>query len=116
MKPIQRSKLRLWAGKQYFTCKRYLNWITGKGGTLARVRSLEPLEYRIFAHQTPLMRQLRDVDMWYQHHKVINLRIAVGELNGLLLLPGETLLQDEWITENHALMMYAPLLPEPGKA
>ncbi len=28
--------------------------------------------------------------MWYQHNKVINLRIALKQLNGLLLQPGET--------------------------
>lgn len=29
--------------------------------------------------------------MWYQHHKVINLRLAVRHLDGLLVRPGETL-------------------------
>lgn len=32
----------------------------------------------------------KDVDMWLQHNKVTNLRIAAKELNGVVLKPGET--------------------------
>lgn len=90
MKPIKRSKFRLWAGKQYFTCRRYWEWMKSSG-KLARTRSSERLNYSVFGHQTPLKRQLKDVDMWYQHNKVINLRLAVRHLDGLLIQPGETL-------------------------
>jgi len=90
MKPVKRSKFRLWAGKQYFTYRRYWAWMKKRGG-IARTLSPEPLRYSVFTHQTPLKRQLKDVDMWYQHHKVINLRLAVRHLDGLLIRPGETL-------------------------
>ena len=35
------------------------------------------------------MRQLKDVDMWLQENKVINLKIATRKVDGILLRPGE---------------------------
>lgn len=37
------------------------------------------------------MRRFKDVDMWMQKNKVKNLRLAVARLDGMTLLPGETL-------------------------
>jgi len=91
MKPIQRSKFRLWAGRHYFTCRRYWEWLKKSSGTIARTQRTELLPFSVFGHQTPLMRQLKDVDMWFQHNKVINLRLAVRHLDGLLIRPGETM-------------------------
>ncbi|MCL2171305.1 MAG: VanW family protein [Defluviitaleaceae bacterium] len=44
-----------------------------------------------FAHQTPLFRQLKDVDMYLQYNKVENLKIALPRISGVILHPGETL-------------------------
>ena len=44
----------------------------------------------MFAHRTPLLRQLRNVDMWLQHNKVRNLRIASRKVSGVIVMPGET--------------------------
>lgn len=41
------------------------------------------------AHRTPLMRQLKDVEMVYQRNKVTNLRLAVEKLDVLVLQPGQ---------------------------
>ncbi|WP_232361873.1 VanW family protein, partial [Bacillus thuringiensis] len=41
-------------------------------------------------HRTILLRKLKDVDMWYQQNKVVNLKIAVKKLNGIVIRPGET--------------------------
>ncbi len=76
-------------GKQYFTLKRYAAWLIG-GIRYTRFKDGQSLKYQAFAHRTPLYRRLKDVDMWLQHNKVQNLRIAAGPLNGLLLRPGET--------------------------
>lgn len=48
------------------------------------------MPYVAFTHRTPLLRQLKDVDMWLQHNKVHNLRIAAAKLNGIVVEPGET--------------------------
>jgi vancomycin resistance protein VanW len=36
------------------------------------------------------MRQLKDVDMWLQHNKVTNLKLAAPRIHGILIRPGET--------------------------
>ena len=88
-KPIHRSDLRLWLGARYFCARRRLWWCTGKL-RFARVRRDVECEHLSAEHRTPLMRQLKDVDMWLQENKVRNLRLAVAKLDGVVLLPGET--------------------------
>ena len=41
-------------------------------------------------HHTPLIRELRNVDLWMQYNKVTNLRLAVARLSGVVVYPGET--------------------------
>jgi vancomycin resistance protein VanW len=89
VKPIQRSNLRLKCGKAYYTLRRYMEWLVGNT-KFARTRRESNLPYSIFQHRTPLLRKLKDVDMWLQHNKIINLKIAVERLNGVVLHPGET--------------------------
>jgi len=88
-KPKRRSKLRLYFGKQYFTLKRYLHWIFG-GVKFAKITK-QDFEHVIFTHSTPLLRKLKDVDMYLQYNKIENLKIAVKKLNKITLHPGETL-------------------------
>jgi len=64
-------------------------WIFG-GIKFAKV-SENQLEHEHFAYQTPLLRKLKDVDMFLQNNKITNLRIAVAKLDGVILHPGETL-------------------------
>lgn len=87
-KPIQRSALRLRLGSGWFTLLRYSRWYLG-GLRFARQRP-GAFPCRVFTHQTPLLRKLKDVDMALQHNKVVNLRLAVPRVNGVVLLPGET--------------------------
>lgn len=89
LKPLKRSKLRLIAGKIYYTYSRYVLWFAGKI-KFARKHSLQPLKYHFFSHSTPLLRQLKDVDMQYQINKITNLKIAVKQIDGILIKPGET--------------------------
>jgi len=88
-RPVPRSPFRIWLGKRYYRLKRYASWYFG-GRKFALRRTDERLPYVIFTHRTPLLRRLKDVDMWLQHNKVKNLQIAVRRLNGLILRPGET--------------------------
>lgn len=69
--------------------KRYASWYFG-GRKFALRRTDARLPHVIFTHRTPLLRRLKDVDMWLQHNKVKNLQIAKRRLNGLILRPGET--------------------------
>lgn len=88
-RPVKRSILRLKAGKWWFTNKRRMKWLLS-GTKLAKIRKEQSLPYVVYTHATPLMRQLRNVEMWLQTNKVINLRLAAEKLNGIVLMPGET--------------------------
>ena len=86
--PKKRSYTRLKLGKLYFRIKRNLKLITQKN--VAKIKPFDDTEYEYFAHQTPLLRQLKDVDMQLQYNKITNLRIAAAKVNGVVLQPGET--------------------------
>ncbi|MBQ7776531.1 MAG: VanW family protein, partial [Lachnospiraceae bacterium] len=49
----------------------------------------EKLPFVYCSHKTILLRKLKDVDMWLQQNKIVNLRIAASRLNGIVLQPGE---------------------------
>lgn len=88
-KPIKRSKFRLIVGKKYYILKRHLDWwFSGKN--FANKIANYSLQYQVFNHKTPLIRKLKDVDMYLQYNKITNLKIAVKNLNGLIIKPGET--------------------------
>jgi len=89
VKPIYRSKLRVFLGKRYYRLLRYLQWYFGKK-KYSKEKSVTPLKYIYFTHKTPLYRKLRNVDMWLQHNKVRNLEIALKRVNGIVIYPGET--------------------------
>lgn len=88
--PKNRSKLRIFAGMLCFRCKRYLQWYFG-GKKYCTEISGKLLPYKVFTHNTPLLRKLRNVDMWMQYNKVTNLKIALERLDGVVIRPGETL-------------------------
>lgn len=87
--PRRRSAFRLWAGRLYFTWLRYMAWQLNHE-SYANTVGLDDLPFTVFRHQTPLLRRLRNVDMWLQYNKVTNLKIAVARLNGIVLRPGDT--------------------------
>lgn len=89
-RPKVRSKVRLALGKWYFCGRRYLVWMANRS-RYARYRpGHSRLPHVCFEHRTPLLRRLANVDMWLQHNKVVNLRLAVARLDGVVLRPGET--------------------------
>lgn len=89
LKPKKRSKLRIYFGKKAYRLKRYSEWYTD-GKKYAAKLSEDNLEHVIFKHQTPLLRQLKDVEMEMQYNKITNLKIAAKKLSGIVLQPGET--------------------------
>jgi len=88
LKPIQRSKFRLMMGKKYFTLKRYYSWYFDSK-TFSNDILKKNLDYKIYTHKTPILRALKDVDMWLQYNKLDNLKIAIKTLNRLLIKPQE---------------------------
>lgn len=88
-RPKPRSTVRIFLGRQYYCLMRRLNWLVSSEH-IASKRQQEVLPYEVFGHQTPIYRQLKNVDMWLQANKEINLRQAIKLFDGLLFMPGET--------------------------
>lgn len=86
--PKNRSDLRLLLSSWYYGTKRRLLWLSMRR-SFSLKRSGEPLEYSCFSHSTPLIRQLKNADMWMQENKIVNLHLAAERLDGLILRPGE---------------------------
>lgn len=86
-KPLYRSALRTRCGMAWYSTRRKLWWLAHRG-QFARQHG-KPLACVQCTHKTPLLRHLRDVDMQYQYNKIINLKIAVPKLDGIVLHPGE---------------------------
>lgn len=89
LKHKKRSNLRIKAGILFYTLKRRLQWIFDDK-RYAKSHTQKDLAYTCFTHQTPLYRKLKDVDMWMQYNKVDNLKIALKNLDGLIIKPNET--------------------------
>lgn len=89
LKPKKRTKIRILFGKCYFTIKRRLYWIIGSE-KFATSKETVLLPYLCFKHNTPLLRQLKDVDMYLQYNKITNLKIAVEKVSDIVIKPGET--------------------------
>ncbi len=88
MKPKNRSELRNKLGYIYYGTLRRLSWIRSHR-IFARKQSDSLLEYSYFSHKTLLRRKLRNVDMWMQENKIVNLKLAAKKVNGIVLHPGE---------------------------
>ena len=88
-KPVKRSKLRLFLGMRYYIFRRCLKWVFG-GFKFARHKINDQLKFECFCHKTPLLRKLKDVEMYLQYNKIVNLKLAVKRLNHIVIKPGET--------------------------
>ena len=62
---------------------------THLAGRFSHTYNTEPLGYLYFTHQTPLIRKLKDADMWMQQNKKVNLKIAASSVDGITIAPGE---------------------------
>lgn len=89
-KPKTRSKLRTFLGKKYYTLIRYIKWHADRKIEYAVLTNNGKLPCVIAEHQSHLYRKLKDVDMWLQDNKVVNLKIAAKKINSLILKSGET--------------------------
>lgn len=87
-KPKRRSFLRARLGMIYYGTARKLLWVK-KRKMFAKKTQKESLPYKYTSHQTVLLRKLKNVDMWMQHNKITNLKLATGKIDGIVLSPGE---------------------------
>ncbi len=75
----------VWANRT----RRRLQWLQSDR-CWASDRSTSALPVRVKQHKSLLLRQLGDSEMYLQHNKVTNLRLATARLDGVLVRPGET--------------------------
>jgi vancomycin resistance protein VanW len=87
--PKKRSQWRRALGKKYYTWRRNIKWLLRRR-SFSKTQSADFLPALVKAHRSFLLRPLRNVDMYLQHNKVVNLRLAVASMNGILIKPGET--------------------------
>jgi vancomycin resistance protein VanW len=69
--------------------RRYCDWYLG-GTKYVSKRRTDKLPFRIKKHQSVLLKKLGESDMQLQINKVTNLRIAIQNIDGILIKPGET--------------------------
>ncbi len=88
VKPIERSDLRMWAGKLFYGTKRKFLWLK-LHRSFSKTFTEEDLYYQYYSHKTPLIRDLKDADIYLQINKITNLKIATKKINGIIIRPGE---------------------------
>lgn len=69
--------------------KRYSEWYFDNN-KYSKEKTTEHLAFRLKKHQSVLMKKLGESDIQLQINKVTNLRIAIENINGILIKPGET--------------------------
>ena len=86
-KPISRSSIRKYVGKKYFILKRKIKWIFD-ANKYSKVNKSIDLPFSIVQHKSFLLRPLKNVEMYLQHNKVVNLQLAISKINGVIIQPG----------------------------
>lgn len=69
--------------------RRRVQWLRSDADWVG-AHSAEPLEFRVKRHRSLLLRELGESEMWMQHNKVTNLRLANARVDTILIRPGET--------------------------
>jgi vancomycin resistance protein VanW len=77
--------LRVWQKRLF----RQIAWRCSGKRYARPVATAERLPYRYLKHTSKLIRKLGDSDLALQHNKVINLKLAVAAIDGVIIAPGE---------------------------
>lgn len=88
LKPINRSKTRLFFGKKYYTYKKHVSWFKNRRHYV-KDKAIDGESFLVFKHQTPLRRQLKDVDKVLDDNKIVNLKLAIKQVNQIVIHPGQ---------------------------
>lgn len=88
-KPIERGFIRKNLGREYFIFRRKIKWFKHSSKYAKQNKKATSCSNLLIQHKSFLLRPLKDVDMYLQHNKVTNLRLAIKNINGLEIKPGE---------------------------
>jgi vancomycin resistance protein VanW len=78
--------LAVWVSR----CRRRWRWLRTDAVWARRPASATGVPVRVKAHRSLLLRQLGESEMYLQHNKVTNLRLAAARMDGVQIRPGET--------------------------
>jgi vancomycin resistance protein VanW len=87
-KPQNRNIIRKFFGREFFIFKRKIIWYSGSDN-YAKIDLNENPNISVICHKSFLLRPLKDVDMILQYNKVFNLKLAIKNINGVIIKPGE---------------------------
>lgn len=87
-KPKKRSRLRRKLGKEYYILKRRFEWQFGSSN-FAKIEKDVEFQNQLIQHRSFLLRPLKDVEMYLQHNKVKNLELAIQQIDGVVIRPGQ---------------------------
>ena len=93
-KPRTRSRLRRLLGREYYIIRRRVRWLARRGSYAAPAKGCAQnvhTPYTLATHRSPILRKLKDVDMYLQHNKTTNLRLAAARIDGVTIRPGQRL-------------------------
>ena len=88
-KPIERSAVRRFFGREFYIARRFLKWHFS-GTNFSKIDHTTSVPNVWIEHKSTLLRKLKDVDMYLQYNKITNLNLAVAKINGVVIKPGET--------------------------
>ena len=74
---------------RWFRARRRWQWWRSDAAW-AVPRTAPESTYRVKQHKSLLLRRLGESEMWLQHNKVANLRLAADCVDGVVIRPGET--------------------------
>ena len=74
---------------RYHRVRRRIEWMRSETA-YTRTMQAQDLPIRVKRHKSLLLRQLGETEMWMQHNKVTNLKLACAQVDGVLIRPGET--------------------------
>lgn len=86
-KPEHRGWFRKTIGKEYFILKRRWNWL--KDSNYSKLDKSVKFDNVLISHKSFLLRPLKDVEMYLQHNKVVNLDLAIQKINKVVIKPNE---------------------------
>lgn len=88
-KPEKRGFVRKNIGREYFILKRKLRWLRHSSRYAKQYKTDACFNNSIIQHRSFLLRPLKDVEMYLQHNKVTNLKLAIKNIDGIVIKPGE---------------------------
>ncbi|MBT4857288.1 VanW family protein [Candidatus Uhrbacteria bacterium] len=83
-----RAQMRSVIGLAFHVLRKQIQWTLSRN-LFSKNLSKQKLDYVVSSHKTPYLRQLAGVDMQLQYNKIKNLGLAMANLNGLILEPGQ---------------------------